>query len=1158
MATATANILFTDVEESTELRARLGETAADRVFVDHERLLTRLVEHQHGRVVKTAGDGVMAAFDSASDAVQAAIHVQQAVARRPEGLRIRIGIAAGDVSWENNDCFGLPVVTAARLETAAKGGQILVSQVVRLLAGDRSEASFEALGPLELKGMPEPVEAYAVVWQSQDEDVEAERVPLPPALTASPAFSFVGREAEWNTLASAWELVAAGGRGVVLLGGEAGAGKTRLAFEFARQVYDEGAAVLFGGCDAQLAIPYQPWVQALDHLLRTLPPSELDDDVAADLGVLAPFIPKIDRPSNVPSPSILDADAERYRLFAAVDAVLAEAGNRWPLMVVLDDLHWGAAQTLSLLAHLARQGTAARVLVVGTFRDTGDELTEPLAAALADMRRLDSVVRVRVSGLADDDVASFVAQATGQDLDDSLSRLAADITVRSRGNPFFVGELWHHLVSSRAVVNEEGRWVVRTSLADAGVPDSVREVVGDRLAHVSFASRRLAEVAALAGQAELRVLLSAADATASDVTASLDELSAAGLLEAVDRPHLSYRFTHALVRESIEAAIPPASRAQVHMRIGDALESLHEADRRPVLAELFRHYTEAAPLGMASKAVYYGRRAAEQAMASLAYEDAASYLTTALELTASGSRTRTEVMIALGDAVAFRGDWVQAQGIFEEAFHLAREHGEATLVAEAALGFEDSTHGPGLSGDDALRMVSEAIRLVGDEGSLLRAKLEAAHARSLTHSGRLEEAKAKLESALAMGREAGDEALTLALIAALVSETDPPQLIRHADELDEVAVRTGNLWTVAYAGVFRLRAYLMLGDLDRARALVVRHRALAARIHHEVVDLESLHYELTLALAVGDFETAEASAEEALRLGADRWPAAAGMYGLQMFAIRREQGRLAEVLPVLEAIAGREGSGGVWLPGLAVLYAEVGRIDDARRELDTLAADGFASIPRDSLWPACVAFLAEVCIAVDDPTRADTLYAELLGFEGLNLMVGHTICFGPADRLLGGLAALAGRRIDAERHFRVAIDLAMSGGAAVWQAHVQHDWARAKIATGDLEGARPLFAEALATAVELGMNSLADRCRPLTGARLTAVPPPPALPDGLSSREVDVLRLVAAGCSNREIGERLLISPNTAANHVRAILQKTACANRAEAAAYAARHDLLD
>ncbi len=174
--TATATVLFTDVVGSTEVRARLGENAADRLFVEHQRELGRVIAHHGGRVVKAAGDGVMAAFVSASAAVRAAIGLQEQVSRTEPELAVRVGVAAGDVAWEGDDCFGLPVVVASRLQAAAAGGQIFVTHIVRLLAGDRAGDRYEPLGALELKGLPEPVEAFAVQWdQPETENNDAGR-----------------------------------------------------------------------------------------------------------------------------------------------------------------------------------------------------------------------------------------------------------------------------------------------------------------------------------------------------------------------------------------------------------------------------------------------------------------------------------------------------------------------------------------------------------------------------------------------------------------------------------------------------------------------------------------------------------------------------------------------------------------------------------------------------------------------------------------------------------------------------------------------------------------------------------------------------------------------------------------------------------------------
>ena len=243
---------------------------------------------------------------------------------------------------------------------------------------------------------------------------------------------------------------------------------------------------------------------------------------------------------------------------------------------------------------------------------------------------------------------------------------------------------------------------------------------------------------------------------------------------------------------------------------------------------------------------------------------------------------------------------------------------------------------------------------------------------------------------------------------------------------------------------------------------------------------------------------------------------------------------------------------GLWRPGLAALFAQVGMLDDARRTFDTLATDGFAAVPRNSMWPACLVFLAEVCVALGDTAQAAPIYDELSSHAGYTLGAPFTVCFGPADRTRGALAALLGRRDDARQHFAAALAMAERSGSRVWLARVQHDWS---VALGE----RPdLLEQAHTTATQLGMIDLAaSASRALETFSVPRTPPRRPFPDGLSAREADVLRLVAAGRSNRAIGDKLFISHNTVANHVRSILQKTGAANRAEAAAYAARRGLL-
>ena len=615
------------------------------------------------------------------------------------------------------------------------------------------------------------------------------------------------------------------------------------------------------------------------------------------------------------------------------------------------------------------------------------------------------------------------------------------------------------------------------------------------------------------------------------------------------------------MRDTVEAKVPPAARAHLHLRLAEALEAVYESDRRGVLAELANHFAAAASLGEVAKATYYARQAADQARRSLAYEECLAHLATVLALSDDRSITRVETLLDVGWTETRRSQFEDARTAYGEAFRIAVELGEQRLAVEAAIGFEDAVHTPGVPGEPAVAIVREAIAFGTGLDQPARARLLAALSRALTHSGRFDEADTTLRQALAMAEDSEDaDALGAALEAALILYEDPDVLLAYGDRLEAIGVQTGDEWRVAYGTTNRLRALITVGDLDRAAAVLDRHRTLDRGGRYLLVQIQALGFELTLALAAGRFADAEAAAERAAVLGRSvQGDFAAGVHGLHMFAIRREQGRLEEVRPVLELVRRQPEAEGVWRPGLAVLYAELGMLDAARAELDAVAPDRFADIPRDTLWPGSASFLADACVATGATEHAAPLYEEMLAFRGYNLMMGMTVAFGPADRLLGALAGLLGRDDEALAHFEAALRLADRSDAPVWRAHVLHDWAHWRESRGDAAGARSRAEAALAEAAAVGMPALEARCRAIVD-RVPAPPPPtrPAYPDGLSPREVEVLRLVAEGCSNRMVGERLSISANTAANHVRAILQKTGTANRAEASTYAARRGLLD
>jgi DNA-binding CsgD family transcriptional regulator/tetratricopeptide (TPR) repeat protein len=1133
---------------------------ADAALIGHAHWVSEIARGMSARVIEAGRDHTIVAFDSASSAVATSVEMQQALSNSSPPTPLRIGLATGEVVWLDGVCTGAPVTVAVALFAHAQPGQILVNNVARLLAANADTGGYAELEPIDIDGRGQLVELYSVDWRPVAPVLDAwpdERlsVPLPAALNTPSRQRLVGRDAEWSIMLEAWKRAANGTREVVLIGGEAGAGKTRLAAEFARHCHDAGAIVLMGTCDEELALPYQPWVHALDHLLRSLPGYGRRLNSDRDLGDLLVLLPQLERLlPGLPQPAPADPETERYLLFSAVDRVLSASARQAPVVVLLDDVHWAGRQTLELLRHLVRSGSASQLMVIATFRDGAAEISDPFAESLIDLQRSESVTRIRLGGLDTASVELYVAGALDQDLDGDLRALAAAAAERSGGNAFFLGELWRHLIHHGVVVRQNDRWVVHRDIAGVGSPDSVKDVVAGRMARLTRRARRLLELAAAAGQrVEFPVLSLAAEMSSDDVGAGLDELVDSGFLVNVGGHLLTYQFIHALVRDTVEEVMSPSIQAGLHLRIAEALERIYDADQRSVYADLARHFGAASAVGGVERGTRYGRLAAEQAKSTGAYDEAISHFDAVLRLMPEDSIDTVEVLVDLGMVQMRSGHAYKAQDIHQRAFDIARRNGWAEQGARAALGYEEAVHQPGAPGAPAVRMVSEAIMMIGDEQGPMRVHLQASLSRGLYLAGDREDAVAAADVAMEMARAIDDLECVVAVLKALIIVTpDSTRLLEASTELRDVAMRIGDTWSATYATANMFRILVEVGHLDEAREVLEQHEMLANRGRFLVFQYMAHVYEAVLALAVGRFDEAEAAAEEAHTLGdSSDTVFDAGVYGLQMFAIRREQGRLAEVLPLMRLLSARDDDGQrLWRPGLTALYAELGMLDESRRELEVLAPHGFAAVPRDSVWPACLTFLAEACVACGAQQHARVLMRELDLYAGRNLMVAMTICFGPADRLRGGLAHLLGFHDLANEYFRAAMTLADHSSSPVWRAHVQHDWAVLAADNGDVGDARVLAEQAHATATVLGMSTLAERAAALL-ARLNAPSASVTTYDGLSERELDVLRLIAEGCSNREIGERLFISQHTAANHVRSILQKTGCANRAEAAAYA-------
>jgi DNA-binding CsgD family transcriptional regulator len=389
------------------------------------------------------------------------------------------------------------------------------------------------------------------------------------------------------------------------------------------------------------------------------------------------------------------------------------------------------------------------------------------------------------------------------------------------------------------------------------------------------------------------------------------------------------------------------------------------------------------------------------------------------------------------------------------------------------------------------------------------------------------------------------------------------QRLAYATEIVPIATAEDAKELLNDALFWRVYCLLELGDMPAMDAAIEAHADLSQELQQPLYLCLVTQFRAMRALLAGRFADSEHLAQEALAIGQSlQTENIAGIFGLQMFTLRREQARLRELEPAVRYFVQQHTAAAAWCPGLALIYSELGRTREARTEFEYLARYDFTDLPRDALWMASMTYLTDVCTFLGDTARAALLYELLLPYAERTVVIGNAVaCYGAMSRYLGLLAATMGHWDTAAQYFEDALAMNAHMDARPWLAHTQYAYASMLLARNhpsDSDKSSALLDAALVTARELGMRALEERLTARLGQ--TSTPLPPAAPstlDDLSQREVEVLRLLAAGRSNRDIAEALYISLNTVATHVRNILTKTGTANRTEAAAYALRHGLL-
>ena len=759
--TRAVTFLLTDIEGSTAAwEADAGAMAV--ALARHDELIEQVVTSRGGRLIKTRGEGdaTFSVFERPSAAAAAAIELQDAIVHEPwvlrEPMRIRVALHTGEVELRDGDYFGRAVNRAARLRSLATGGQILCSGATAELVIDSlpDDVMLADLGARQLRNLARPEHVFELQLQTtplghpvDSTEVTLERPSLPPVL-AGPG-PFVGRRHELERLSSAWQTALAGGTNAMLIAGEPGVGKTRLAGEWSRQAYDQGALVIYGRCDEDLGAPYQPFAEALRSLVPCLGAGGLRG--LRGVEALLTLVPGLaDLLPDLAAPTRADPDTERYALFDAVVALLATASASAPVVLILDDLHWAAKPTLLLLRHLLRFGEHARMQIIGTYRSTDLDRSHPLAAMLADLHRDGTADRLSLSGLDEDDVTAYVAEAGYND--EELARALASVT---GGNPFFLIEALRHVDESG------GRWDQST------LPQGVREAVSRRLSRLPAEANKALAAAAVVGS---RFALDLVERVLEDdLVDAFDEACKAGIV--IEEPGGRYRFNHAIVRQSLLAELPSVRRMRLHQRIATTLENEPGADDE-LLAELAYHYFECAWAGNAAKAVEYCRRAADQAMARLAYEGAADLYDRALhaleeideELPDRDDQT-AELLIARCEALLAAGDVASAASAVSQLHSASPDSRQLAAWATCFDGQLSMLIHPERLDDVAAAVGSAAEELAQLGDAAGEAMAHTVHAGCLARLGRIGDGEIALNDALSAARRAREHRRVNAVLA---------------------------------------------------------------------------------------------------------------------------------------------------------------------------------------------------------------------------------------------------------------------------------------------------------------------------------------------------------------------------------------------------------
>jgi tetratricopeptide (TPR) repeat protein len=688
-----------------------------------------------------------------------------------------------------------------------------------------------------------------------------------PAAEAPARRPFVGRQAERETIREMLKAARSGRGGMVLLGGEPGVGKTRLAEELLTEGAAHGMLALEGHAYEDEGVPFVTALEIIEEMTRLLPAEKLRGMLGDNASEIARLMPELRRRfPDIPQPIELPPEQQRRYLFNSVLEFLERATRQTPMVMLLDDLHWADESSLLLLEHIAPQLEKLPLLFIGTYRDVELEVGRPFARMRAGLVRGRLARRIAIRRFGEDDVASLLSALGGPEPPPSL---VTAIFNETEGNPFFVTEVFEHLTEEGSLFNADGSWRGDLNVEALEVPEGVRLVIGRRLERLDPKTPKVLALASIVGLRFDLTVIERASGDPDDVLDAIEEAEKARLVAPLSgRREPRYEFAHALVRQTLLNTMSVPRRQRGHLRIAEAMEQVWGTQSEAHAGDIAHHLYQSGAAAEPAKARRYLALAARRALEAAAADEALVLVERAFEFDEDiEDNERGRLHRLRGRAKRTLSDWAGWVADWEEALALLEAVGDREAVAELCrwLGYERLWAN---RIDEAKAFLRRGLDAVGEEPGPDHCRLLGLLGHAFGNGGDYDAAEEGNRRAIAMAESLGDEGLLSSVILGRLYQCEHWVLPRRQFEVGiraiEVARRAATPWDLCSVMGAASFGILSGGGARLAEELLAELRPLALRLGHNGGELHCDYGEFMAQLWHGDLPAARRAAQAAI------------------------------------------------------------------------------------------------------------------------------------------------------------------------------------------------------------------------------------------------------------------------------------------------------